>query len=209
MPRNLNRILRAELLVLASLLCMGAMGQTPVQDQEAWVATYVAHSQSTKNLQAQMVQTRITPLLLEPLVSTGSFHARNDGSIRWALDQPEPYTLLLSDNEVYVFEKGEWKQRKEKKYTFIAELMASIVNGEILSSASFESRIFKTQTGHLVQLQVLDPKLARYMQSVKLEFGEDLLLQSLTITDSGGSTEMALSQQRRNTTMEQDIFKPQ
>ena len=192
---------RSEIWILtmvAVLLVLGAAftgtaqpkGYTPVKDLPAFKVAFARESAKIETIESDFKQEKVLSALTETIQSRGQFWFKRSNKVRIEYKTPFIYTLVLNGDNMLVRDgekKSQVNVRSNKLFQQVNRIMIDCVQGTILESKDFTSRIFENQENFLLELSPTSKSLREFFQVINLTVRKtDYVATSIEMNEPGG-----------------------
>jgi len=206
---------RITFIFCALLLPILFFGQVfkEISDPSELIESYISHSENISSIKADFDQEKHTEFLEKPLLTKGLFYSDSEKRFRWEQNGAQPYVMIINDQDAFIFKNGAWETHdleRDRHLRYISELIASIINGQILRSEEYEMTFYGSELQYKVELVPKKERMKKYMSMVTLVLRRsDWLLDGLTIEDgSGNRTVLTFHDQISNAELASSLFSP-
>lgn len=160
---------------LIACVCMDVSAQyagyKAVQDVANFKKQFADASKKMKSLRSEFVQEKNLSMLSEKIVSKGKFWFKRDNLVRMEYDKPYKYLVVINKTNVYL--KDEQKENKissrsSKTFQQINRIIVDCVQGTALDNPDFNTRIFESKDGWLVELSPKEKGLKDMFKNINL-----------------------------------------
>ena len=178
--------------VMASALpaCAQPKGYTPVKDVPAFKAAFVRESAKIETIESDFKQEKVLSALTETIQSRGQFWFKRANKVRIEYKTPFTYTLILNGDKMLVRDgekKSQVNVRSNKLFQQVNRIMIDCVQGTILDSKDFTSRVFENQDSFLLELTPTSKSLREFFQVINLTVRKaDYVASSIEMNEPGG-----------------------
>jgi outer membrane lipoprotein-sorting protein len=161
---------------------------------------------STKSLEADFKQTKVSTLLKNPVIKTGKFYFQ-DVQIKWMITAPKKTTILIT-KELNKQKIENEAPKSLQGFTFIKKFMQGLMKGDFLNSKKFKTTVSENGNKLVLVAIPLDTRIKKYIEKFELIFRKsDIILEKLTIFDAAGDfTKYEFSNQKRNHQIADRVF---
>lgn len=201
-------------MILFGALAAVAADEAPPKgvDEKLWkqMLEVDARGADVRDLSADFVQEKHTPLLKKPLVSSGTIRIKGTAAL-WQTDKPEPTVMRIDEKEVKLF----YPKQKVVEVFALGDRMASLAASPfprlsvIKQHFSFERMAAKELMGDkadeakqlALRMRPIEESLKKHIDEVAvvLDVETGLVLRAQTIDGDGDRIVMTFSNLRKNT----------
>lgn len=210
---------RWQWLVMASLFVMGSMpflhaqpkGFTAVKDVAAFKQSFARESAKIQSIESGFSQEKVLSALTETIQSRGQFWFKRSDKVRIEYKTPFRYTMVLNGDKMLVRDGEKQSQinvRSNKLFQQVNRIMIDCVQGTILDSKDFTSRIFEDQDSYLLELTPSSRNLREFFDVIHLTVGkQDYVASSIEMNEPGGDkTTINFVDRKLNTLIADAVF---
>ncbi|MFP4475014.1 MAG: outer membrane lipoprotein carrier protein LolA [Desulfatibacillaceae bacterium] len=150
-----------------------------------------------RSIRAPFVQEKHLPILENPIESTGEFHWRAPGNVRWEYEKPVRTVLLMSGEDLlrYTWRDGGWSRDSGgglEAVRAVVEDINSWMSGDFDRSETFSARLEPGDPARVV-LTPRAEELADFIQGVDIVLGERPGLISRIVIHEGAAAHTVIS----------------
>lgn len=206
-----------SVLVLSFVLITHAVsaqydGYKMVKDEIAFKKQLAAESNKIQTVTADFKQEKVLTALTEKITSTGKFWFKKSNRVRIDYERPFVYRMILSGDRMLV--KDDQKEstvnvKSSKLFQQINRIMIDCMQGTILDSKDFSSRVFENDKYYLLEMTPSSKSLKEFFSTIVLTIDKkDYTAGSLIMNEPGGDkTTMLFQNKKLNTPVGDEIFK--
>ena len=161
---------------------------------------------STKSIQADFTQTKVSSILKNPVIKKGRFYYQGD-NIKWMITSPKKNTTIITAKSAR--QKVENNPPEDlKKFTFIKKFMQGLMKGDFLNEKKFQTTVVEKNSIYYLTAVPIDSRIKKYISKFELEFRKsDIILNKLTIFENSGDyTSYEFKNQKRNAVIPASTF---
>jgi outer membrane lipoprotein-sorting protein len=186
-------------------------GYTPVKDLPAFKVAFTRESGKTETIESDFKQEKVLSALTETIQSRGQFWFKRSNKVRIEYKTPFVYTLILNGDKMLVRDgekKSQVNVRSNKLFQQVNRIMIDCVQGTILDSKDFTSRVFENQESYLLELTPSSKSLREFFQVINLTVRKaDYVASSIEMNEPGGDkTTILFVDQKLNRTISDAVF---
>ena len=204
------------LLILGCILCAMPMmaqqpGFKPVADAAAFKQQFAKASQATQSIQCDFVQEKNLSMLSDKIVSKGKFWFRKENKVRMEYMQPSYYLLVMNGKDIKT-KDGQKENRVstkgDKLFEQINKITVDCVQGNVVNSADFNTRILENGQSYLLELTPVNKSLAQYFKSIHLLVDKkDYSVSKIQMYEAGGDdTSISFLHKQLNVNIPDAVF---
>lgn len=170
-----------------------------------------AAQKDTRTITASFTQSKQLTLLEEPLVSTGRFVFKRPDRILWAIDKPQPTSVIVNGSEVSVPDLPESERRALAAAPMVQMLreLGGVFTGAMEQvQEAFE--VDARQEGPAIDVKLVPRRAAdkKLFRTIEVQFvGPDLLVKEIRLEDGlGDRLRVTFDHVRRNADVADSTF---
>ena len=208
--------LKYNLIAIILLVCCSVVSAQRKALTPAEAATFkekiAANTQNLRSLESDFVQTKRLSYLENTIKSSGKLYFKAPRKIRWEYQSPTEYVIIFAGQTMHT-DDGTTKKTVDlaanRRLKGLNDLLTGTVQGgNILDESRFTITYFRNNTDYSAVLVPREKALGKFVKQVELTFnGANLLLKQVLLTDpAGDSTQLAFTNQRKNTPIPEARF---
>ena len=187
--------LRGALWVVLLMYLCGSLqaqpkGYTAVKDVTGFRQAFVRESAKIQSIESGFRQEKVLSALTETIQSKGQFWFKRTNKVRIEYKTPFAYTLVLNGDKMLVRDGEKQAQvnvRSNKLFQQVNRIMIDCVQGTILESKDFTSRVFENDENFLLELTPTSKALREFFQVINLTVRKaDYVATSIEMNEPGG-----------------------
>jgi len=123
-------------------------GYAAVRDLSAFKQRFKTESSRVLSIESTFKQEKILSALTEKIVSTGKFWFKRSNRVRIEYVKPFQYTMVLNGEKMLIQDGQKQSQinvRSNKLFQQVNKIMIDCVQGTILDSKDFTSKVFENE----------------------------------------------------------------
>jgi outer membrane lipoprotein-sorting protein len=193
---NLWRLLVGSLLLAAAGVLHGVRteaqprGFTPVKNFGTFREAFVRESAKVQSIESDFRQEKVLSALTETIRSGGQFWFKRSNKVRIEYTTPYAYTMVLNGDKMLVRDgqqKSQVNVRSSKLLQQVNRIMIDCVQGTILESRDFTSRVFENGDSFLLELTPVSKSLREFFQVINLTVRKaDYVASVIEMNEPGG-----------------------
>jgi outer membrane lipoprotein-sorting protein len=168
-------------------------------------------SAKIQTVKSDFTQEKTLFALTEKITSHGKFWFKRTNKVRLDYTTPFTYRMIINGDKVLV--KDDHKEsrinvRTNKLFQQINRIMLDCIQGTILESHDFTTRIFENDGGYLLELTPVSKNLRDFFQNIVLIIEKnDYSVRSMELNEpSGDKTIMTFRNKSINAAIQDEIF---
>jgi outer membrane lipoprotein-sorting protein len=186
-------------------------GYKPVADVAAFKKELAAQSGKINTIASNFTQEKILTALTEKIVSTGTFKFKRSNKVRLQYTKPFTYLMIMSGDKMKVKDDQKETQinvRSNKLFQHINRIMIDCIQGTILDSKDFSTRVFQNEKGFLLEMTPATKSLKEFFSNIVLRIEKvDYSVSSIEMNEpSGDQTIMTFTDKKLNVPIEDEVF---
>lgn len=208
-------MLKTLFLFLITCACLSAnaqySGYHSVSELDNFKKQFAAQSQKINTVTSNFTQKKTLIALTESITSEGVFYFKRANKVRLEYKKPFQYLMVMNTDRMMVQDDGRENTvnlKSNKLFQQINRIVLDCVQGTILDSKDFTSRIFENQNGYLLEMTPTAKNLKAFFQTIILTVAKkDGSVESITMNEpAGDSTVITFSDKKLNAPVPDDIF---
>lgn len=198
-------------MMAAPLLRAQSVGFTPVKDAAAFRASFPRESARIQSIESGFTQEKVLSALTETIQSRGQFWFKRADKVRIEYKTPFKYTMVLNGEKMVVRDGEKQSQinvRSSKLFQQVNRIMIDCVQGTILDSKDFTSRIFENEDNYRLELTPANRNLREFFDVIYLTVSKrDYVASSIEMNEPGGDkTTIRFVDRKLNTQIADAVF---
>lgn len=183
----------------------------PVADLPAFKKQFVAESAKVTSIYSTFVQEKILTALTEKITSEGKFWFKRSNKVKIEYVKPFHYVMTMNGDKMKV--KDDQKEstinvKSNKLFQQINRIMVDCVQGTILDSKDFASKVFENDKTFLLEMTPSSKSLREFFQTIVLVVEKkDHTVKSIEMNEpSGDKTVISFFNKKLNEQISDAIF---
>lgn len=204
--------------MMMCLLCLIAMsgfsqyaGFKPVANLPTFKDNFKKQSENVLTINSDFSQEKSLVALTETITSTGKFYFKRSDKVR--IDYVKPFTYSMIMNGDKLITRDEQKENRinvksNKLFQQVNRIMIDCVNGTILDSKDFTTRVFENDDMFLLEMRPVSKVLQEFFETIVLKVDrKNYAADSIEMQEpSGDSTIISFTNRKLNTTLSDALF---
>lgn len=164
-----------------------------------------------QSVKSDFIQEKTLFALTEKITSHGKFWFKKSNKVRLDYIAPFTYRMVINGDKVLV--KDDHKEnrinvRSNKLFQQINKIMLDCMQGKILESKDFATRVFENESSYLLELTPVSKSLKDFFQNIVLIVEKnDYSVRSMALNEpSGDKTLMTFTNKSINAPLQDEIF---
>lgn len=204
-----------NIFLLCVLISFGAQGQyqgyQPVSDLPTFKKTFATESAKINTISSSFTQEKLLIALTEKITSHGSFWFKRSNKVKIEYTKPFSYIMVMSGDKMLVKEDQKESQvnvRSNKLFQQINRIMIDCVQGTILDSRDFTSRVFENDKRYLLEMRPVSKNLREFFQTILLVVEkQDYSVHAIEMNEpSGDNTIITFTNKKLNDPLPDSVF---
>ncbi|MEO8470705.1 MAG: outer membrane lipoprotein carrier protein LolA [Chryseolinea sp.] len=217
MRRDLFQMIKIAVFTFL-LVCMAAgllpaqpHGYAAVNDLIAFKQRFKTESSRVGSIESTFTQEKILSALTEKIVSNGKFWFKRSNRVKIEYIKPFQYTMVLNGEKMLIQDGQKQSQinvRSNKLFQQVNKIMIDCVQGTILESKDFSSKVFENDGTFLLELTPTSKSLREFFQTIMLNVSKaDYSANSIEMNEpSGDKTTIIFTDKKLNTPILDAVF---
>ncbi|WP_228450698.1 LolA family protein [Chryseolinea soli] len=186
-------------------------GFKPVADLAAFKKQFATESAKVSTITSNFTQVKTLTALTETITSTGKFWFQRSNRVRIDYQKPFHYLIVMNGDKMLV--KNDQKENRinvksNKLFQQVNRIMIDCVQGTILDSKDFTTKVFENDKGYLLEMTPTSKALKEFFQTIVLQVEKkDYTARSIEMNEpSGDKTVISFTDKTLNTTLSDALF---
>jgi len=194
-----------------SMLYAQPVGYTGVKDLHAFRDRFQKESSRVETIESSFRQDKILIALTEKITATGKFWFKRSDRVKIEYKKPFIYTMVLNGEKMLVRDGQKESQinvRSNKLFQQVNRIMIDCVQGTILQSKDFDSKVFENETTFLLELTPKGKSLREFFEMIILNVDKkDYSASSIEMNEpSGDKTTIRFMDKKVNAPIADEVF---
>ena len=212
-PWTVDRGLLLSVLVLLLSLSANAQyaGYQSVTDLPAFKKEFAVQSSKINSITSNFIQEKVLIALTEKITSNGNFRFKRSNKVRIEYTKPFSYLMIMNGDKMMV--KDDQKEtrvnvRSNKLFQQINRIMVDCIQGTILDSKDFTTRVFENEKAYLLEMKPVSKGLKDFFQTILLVVEKkDYSVHSIEMNEpSGDNTIITFTNKKLNDQVPDEVF---
>lgn len=146
-------------------------GYKPVADLPAFQKKFKETSARIQSLNSDFTQEKYLSALTEKITSYGQLWFKRNNKVRMDYTRPYVYRMVMNGDKMLVRDNGKENQinvKSNRLFQQVNRIMIDCMQGTILESADFKSRVFENENFYLLELTPVSKNLKQFFQTIVL-----------------------------------------
>jgi outer membrane lipoprotein-sorting protein len=146
-------------------------GYKPVNDLPSFKKKFASESVKVKSITSDFTQEKILMALTEKITSTGKFWFKRENRVRIEYIKPFAYLMIMNNDRMLVKDNDKENKinvKSNRLFQQVHRIMIDCVQGTILDSKDFTTRIFEDDKVYLLEMTPSSKALREFFQTILL-----------------------------------------
>jgi outer membrane lipoprotein-sorting protein len=186
-------------------------GYKSISDLAAFKKQFATESAKVQSITSDFVQQKELLALTETITSSGKFWFKRSNRVRIDYTKPFTYRMVMNGDKMLV--KDDQKEsrinvKSNKLFQQVNKIMIDCVQGTILDSKEFTTRVFENDKTYLLEMTPVSKTLKEFFQTIVLSVEKkDYSVKSIDMNEpSGDKTTITFSNKVLNAQVADEIF---
>ncbi|HEY9006245.1 outer membrane lipoprotein carrier protein LolA [Ohtaekwangia sp.] len=199
------------LLFISSAAWAQYPGYKPVADLAAFKKQFAVESAKVQSITSDFTQNKELLALTETITSSGKFWFKRSNRVRIDYTKPFTYRMVMNGDKMLV--KDDQKENRinvksNKLFQQVNKIMIDCVQGTILDSKDFTTRVFENDKTYLLEMTPVAKTLKEFFQTIVLTVEKkDYSVRSIDMNEpAGDKTTITFSNKVLNALVADEVF---
>jgi len=163
--------LSAGLLLLSARANAQYAGYKPVADLQTFRKSFATESAKVQTITSDFTQEKVLTALTEKITSYGKFWFKRSNRVRIDYTKPFVYRMVMNGDKMLVRDEQKENRinvRSNKLFQQVNRIMIDCVQGTILDSKDFTTRVFENDKSFLLEMTPSGKGLRDFFQTIVL-----------------------------------------
>ena len=188
-------------------------GYTSIKDLTAFKKQFATESIKVMSISCDFSQEKTLTALTEKITSTGKFWFKRSNKLRLEYTKPFVYLIVMNDDKMLVRDNQKENRinvKSNKLFQQVNRIMIDCVQGSILESKDFTTRVFENRTTFLLEMTPISKTLHEFFQTIVLTVDKkDYSAKSIAMNEPMGDITLILFQNKKlNEPISDTVFTP-
>jgi outer membrane lipoprotein-sorting protein len=186
-------------------------GYKSVSDLVAFKKQFATESAKVQSITSDFIQQKELLALTETITSSGKFWFKRSNRVRIDYTKPFTYRMVMNGDKMLV--KDDQKEsrinvKSNKLFQQVNKIMIDCVQGTILDSKDFTTRVFENDKTYLLEMTPVSKTLKEFFQTIILSVEKkDYSVKSIDMNEpSGDKTTITFSNKVLNAQVADEVF---
>ncbi|HYI78752.1 MAG TPA: outer membrane lipoprotein carrier protein LolA [Chryseolinea sp.] len=182
-------------LILVALICATDVtaqykGYKPIADLDAFKKKFAVESAKVLSITSDFTQEKTLMALTEKIISSGKFWFKRNNRVRIEYIKPFAYLMIMSGDKMLVRDNDKENKinvKSNKLFQQVNRIMIDCVQGTILDSKDFTSKVFEDDKDYLLEMTPASKSLREFFQTILLTVDKsDYSVKSIEMNEPAG-----------------------
>ena len=204
-------LLLAIVLTFSSIAAAQYKGHTPVTDLPAFKKKFAIESAKVVSITSDFTQDKTLTALTETITSSGKFWFKRSNRVRIEYLKPFTYLMIMNGDKMLVRDNEKENKinvKSNKLFQQVNRIMIDCVQGTILDSKDFTTKVFEDDKGYLLEMTPTSKTLREFFQTILLAVDKrDYSVKSIEMNEpAGDKTIISFKNKRLNEQVADAVF---
>ena len=219
----MSEFIHLRIIQYAMVICLAAVAGTsvfaqypeyiPVQDITSFKKHFAQESAKVLSITSDFTQEKTLTALTEKITSTGKFWFKRSNKVRLEYTKPFVYLVVMNGDKLLVRDHQKESRihvKSSKLFQQVNRIMIDCVQGTILESKDFTTRVFENGTTLLLEMTPVPKTLREFFQTIIITVDKkDYSARSITMKEPMGDiTLITFDRKKLNEQIPDTIFTP-
>jgi outer membrane lipoprotein-sorting protein len=186
-------------------------GYSSVSDLATFKSRFKVESANVLSIHSNFTQEKILSALTEKIVSTGKFWFKRSNKVRIEYTRPFVYLMVMNGDKMLIRDEQKESRinvRANRLFQQVNRIMIDCVQGTILDSKDFSSKVFEDKNTYLLEMTPTSKTLREFFQTIVLVVDKkNYSANSIEMNEpSGDKTTISFTDKKLNTQIADEVF---
>lgn len=186
-------------------------GYQPLTDVAAFKKKFAAEAVKISSISSNFKQEKTLTALTETIASQGTFNFKRTNKVKLEYKKPFSYVMLMNGDKMIVKDDGHENTvnlKSNKLFQQINRIVVDCIQGTILDSKDFTSKVFESQKDFLLEMTPTSKSLKGFFQTIVLIVEKkDYSVDSIKMNEpSGDTTIITFTEKKINAPIPDEMF---
>ncbi|CAN5362745.1 hypothetical protein BH10BAC4_BH10BAC4_20570 [soil metagenome] len=188
-------------------------GYTPVRDIVSFKKQFSQESTKVLSITSEFTQEKTLMALTEKITSTGKFWFKRSNRVRLEYSKPFTYLVIMSGDRILLRDHQKETRvnaKSNKLFQQVNRIMIDCVQGTILESKDFTTRVFENEITLLLEMTPVSKTLKEFFKTIVLSVDKkDYSAKSILMNEPMGDiTLISFDHKKLNEPIADTVFAP-
>ncbi len=210
-PRKYRWIVAVCFLLFPMLTFAQYEGYKSVADITSFKKEFQRESAEVLSIQSSFTQEKVLTALTEKITSSGKFWFKRSNKVRIEYVKPFTYLMVMNGDKMMVRDNQKENRvnvKSNKLFQQVNRIMIDCVQGTILDSKDFTTRVFENDGTYLLEMTPVSKLLREFFQTIVLKVDKkDYSVNLIEMNEpSGDTTSILFTDKKLNTQISDAVF---
>jgi len=186
-------------------------GYSAIADEAAFKVRFAAEASKISSISSDFTQEKELMALTEKITSTGKFWYRKSDKIRMEYLKPFSYLIIINGDKLTIRDHDKENRvnvKSSKLFQQVNRILIDCVQGSILNSREFSSRVFESQRSWLIELTPTSKTFHELFKTIVLVVDRSsYAVDSVTMNEVAGDvTKIVFDHKKLNEPIPETVF---
>lgn len=212
----MKKHMRSGFLFVVMIMMAGTVqaqynGYQPLTDVAAFKKKFAAEAVKISSISSNFKQEKTLTALTETIASQGTFNFKRTNKVKLEYKKPFSYVMLMNGDKMIVKDDGHENTvnlKSNKLFQQINRIVVDCIQGTILDSKDFTSKVFESQKDFLLEMTPTSKSLKGFFQTIVLIVEKkDYSVDSIKMNEpSGDTTIITFTEKKINAPIPDEMF---
>jgi outer membrane lipoprotein-sorting protein len=188
-------------------------GYTPVEDIPSFKKQFNQESIKVLSITSEFTQEKTLTALTEKITSKGKFWYKRSNKVRLEYTKPFAYLVIMNGDKILVRDhqkENRINAKSNKLFQQVNRIMIDCVQGTILESRDFTTRVFENENALLLEMTPVSKTLKEFFKTIILTVDKkDYSAKSILMNEPMGDiTLISFDHKKLNEQIADKVFAP-
>lgn len=199
------------LVTLAGKSLAQYQGYKALADVAAFKKQFAAEAVKINSVTSNFKQEKTLTALTETIISEGNFNFKRTNRVKLEYKKPFSYVMIMNGDKMLVKDDGQANTvnlKSNKLFQQINRIVVDCIQGTILDSKDFTSKVFENQKEFLLEMTPTSKNLKGFFQTIILVVEKkDYSVDSIKMNEpSGDTTIITFTEKKINAPVPDEMF---
>ncbi len=186
-------------------------GYKSIADISSFKKEFQRESAEVLSIQSSFTQEKVLTALTEKITSSGKFWFKRSNKVRIEYVKPFTYLMVMNGDKMMVRDNQKENRvnvKSNKLFQQVNRIMIDCVQGTILDSKDFTTRVFENDRTYLLEMTPVSKLLREFFQTIVLKVDKkDYSVNLIEMNEpSGDTTSILFTDKKLNTQISDAVF---
>jgi outer membrane lipoprotein-sorting protein len=206
-----NCFLLFVIVILTGTVRAQYSGYNPISDIATFKKAFAAEAVKINSITSNFKQEKTLTALTETITSEGTFNFKRTNKVKLEYKKPFSYVMIMNGDKMLVKDDGQANTvnlKSNKLFQQVNRIIVDCIQGTILDSKDFTSRVFDNQKEFLLEMTPTSKSLRGFFQTIVLTVEKkDYSVASIKMNEpSGDTTIITFTEKKINALVPDEMF---